>query len=41
MLSTEIKEMIMRNRIHTLEQRTGKDNGSIIRKLQRKLRSRG
>ena len=40
MLSKETKVLIMQNRIHTLQQRAGKENGNIVRKLQRKLRNK-
>ena len=39
-MSTELKKLLMQNRIEHLKT-TGKENGSIVKKLQRKLRNLG
>lgn len=39
MIKTETKAALIENRIAVLRERTAKDNGSIIRKLERKLRN--
>ena len=39
MMTPKIREMRYRNRIDLMNSRTGKSNGKIIKKLQRRLRN--
>lgn len=39
MMTKKIREMRYRNRIDLMNSRTGKPNGKIIKKLQRRLRN--
>ena len=38
-MTVEIKKLNLKNRIALLNSRTGKENGKIVRKLERQLRN--